>query len=507
MPTYKRPGSYVSESLNQINTVTGDGASVAAFVAPNGRGPTTPTRVESWTQFVKLFGGFDTANGSVRLPHAVFSYFANGGRVVYPVRALGTGAAKATRTLQDRDGAPANTLDVEAINEGAWGNSVYIDIVDFDDNSGTPVPGRFDLHVYEGGVTASDQVERFTNLAIGGDRDAVGIVNRLSNYVRLTDLGSATAAPDNIPALQSGVALAGGANGAAPVAGDLQTAWETLDVVEEPIDLNLPGEVIEAAITAAQAYAEARGDVFLVVDPLEDMSPDTTVDTGVIDFAQGLSATSYSALYYPFITVADPSSSVRNASRLTAPGGAVVGQYARTDSLRGFHKAPAGINNRIAGAVALERSLTNTELDNLNEAGVNAIRQVPGSGICVFGARTMKRGDAALYVPVRRTLIQIKHVLKQSTRFAIFEPNDEALWFSLTQVTEQYLRGLWQRGALRGGSQDEAFYVKCDEEINTQEVIDAGQVLLEVGVALQTPAEFVVITVGQYEGGSSASEL
>jgi hypothetical protein len=95
--------------------------------------------------------------------------------------------------------------------------------------------------------------------------------------------------------------------------------------------------------------------------------------------------------------------------------------------------------------------------------------------------------------------------LKNLTQYAIFEPNDANLWNSLDGVVSGFLDGFWRSGGLMGASASQAYYIKCDETINTPAVIAAGEVRIEVGVALQRPAEFVIIKIGQIDGGATVT--
>ena len=169
-------------------------------------------------------------------------------------------------------------------------------------------------------------------------------------------------------------------------------------------------------------------------------------------------------------------------------------------------KAPAGLQARLAGATSVA-SLTNAELDSLNSnaAAVNAIKFVSGSGIVVMGARTLKGGYIDKYVPVRRTLIYLRKALTDLTEFAIFEPNDPALWRRIDSTVSSFLTNFWSQGGLRGDTPAQAFFVKVDSTNNPQASIDNGEVHLEVGVALQRPAEFVIIKIGQFDGGSTVT--
>jgi phage tail sheath protein FI len=89
----------------------------------------------------------------------------------------------------------------------------------------------------------------------------------------------------------------------------------------------------------------------------------------------------------------------------------------------------------------------------------------------------------------------------------MFESNDQRLWARLQNTCESALIGFWQSGGLKGSTAQDAFYVKSDSTINTPASISAGEVHLEIGVALQRPAEFVVIRISQYDSGSVVTVL
>jgi phage tail sheath protein FI len=169
-------------------------------------------------------------------------------------------------------------------------------------------------------------------------------------------------------------------------------------------------------------------------------------------------------------------------------------------------KAPAGLQARLAGVVSVP-VLTNADLDSLNSsaAPVNAIKFVSGSGIVVMGSKTLKPGYVDKYVPVRRTLIYLRKALTDLTEFAIFEPNDPALWRRIDSTVSSFLTQFWAQGGLAGTTPASAFFVKVDTTNNPQASIDNGQVNIEVGVALQRPAEFVIIKIGQFDGGTTVT--
>lgn len=184
----------------------------------------------------------------------------------------------------------------------------------------------------------------------------------------------------------------------------------------------------------------------------------------------------------------------------------MVGQYLATDASRGVFKTPAGLGNKIALAVATERQLTNAELDTLNSSTspINVIRQVPGAGIVVMGGRTLDNTPGNRYINVRRSMIYIKKEITDLSGFAVFENNDSRLWAQLRTTLNVFLRSYWQQGGLRGSSPDQAFFVRCDASNNSTADIQNGRVNIEIGVALEYPAEFVVIKLGQLTGNATA---
>jgi phage tail sheath protein FI len=167
--------------------------------------------------------------------------------------------------------------------------------------------------------------------------------------------------------------------------------------------------------------------------------------------------------------------------------------YARTDQRIGVHKAPA--NDVLQGVLDLEVNLTDAQQDRLNPEGINCLRAFPGRGIRVWGARTLSRDPAWTYVNVQRLFLTAGRWIERNMSSAVFEPNDPRLWARVGRELTAYFNDLLRRGALRGRTPQEAFYVKCDAETNPPEVRDAGMVVTEIGLAPALPGEFVVLRV------------
>jgi phage tail sheath protein FI len=160
----------------------------------------------------------------------------------------------------------------------------------------------------------------------------------------------------------------------------------------------------------------------------------------------------------------------------------------------------------MANSVSTEIQLSNTQLDSLNDGTnpINVIRYVPGNGIVVMGGRTILNSPGDRYINVRRSIIYLKKQLTDLSAFAIFENNDSHLWTQIRIVLNEFLRGYWQAGGLRGNSIDQAFYVQCDSTTTSAADILNGRVNINVGVAIEYPAEFVVISLGQLTGNAKA---
>jgi phage tail sheath protein FI len=172
----------------------------------------------------------------------------------------------------------------------------------------------------------------------------------------------------------------------------------------------------------------------------------------------------------------------------------VAGVWCRTDAGYGVHRAPT---EGVLGVAGLDCDGAEDDQAELAEAGVNSIRAFPGQGIRVWGARTLSSDPEWRYVPVRRVLLHLASSIDQGTRWTVFEPNDERLWEVLREQVEDFLDRSWREGALAGETANDAYYVKCDAETNPSEVIDAGQVVCEIGIAPVRPGEFAILRLSR----------
>ena len=206
-------------------------------------------------------------------------------------------------------------------------------------------------------------------------------------------------------------------------------------------------------------------------------------------------------MYYPHVRAKDP---LDDNMRTFVPSGAVAGIFARTDNTVGVWKAPAGLDTFLTSVSELELTLTDEEIGQLNELGVNCLRKVPPRGIVIWGSRTLVNKDTNSepfsfwkYIPIRRLALFIEESLYRGTQWVVFEPNDEPLWSKIRVNVGNFMRDLFMKQALHGTKSQEAYFVKCDGETTTQADIDNGIVNIIVGFAPLKPAEFVIIKIQQ----------
>ncbi|MGW0060360.1 phage tail sheath family protein [Streptosporangium sandarakinum] len=512
MATYLTPGVYIEEDLSSGAANDGSASrAVGAFVGIAPTGPAAPTLVRTWAQYVQLFGGFNGPRNY--LPFAVYQFFANGGGSAYIVRATRSDATFATGSLIDsnpvEDGGPKPGFTATALSAGTTSNALKLVVAPTGAEG-----GRFDLRIVNNGQV----VERFADLSADPDdaRYVISVVNSPADGSLLIRLVNPKADEDYVynPTIDiigaQEIPLAGGADGSAPY-DYVASAKKLSDVPNVNFDLNVPAVSDTQIINPLIAWAETTGRVFVVVDgpkAAEGATPDQVMAgyTAMVTGNGSLPQSSYAAIYGPWLMCADPSSNRWGARRLLPPGGAVLGQMARTDLHRNVAKAPAGVDNAVVNVLSTEARFTEAQLDVLSENQINVIRLIPGYGHCVFGARTLKRSLPDLYVPVRRTVIMLRKTLTDQTRWAVFEPNAPELWQKVRLVLTQYLSKLRQAGVLAGQTDRESFFVNCGADQNPQSEINAGRLNIEVGIRLLYPAEFVIIKLSHYEGSATSAE-
>jgi uncharacterized protein len=284
--------------------------------------------------------------------------------------------------------------------------------------------------------------------------------------------------------------------------GALLTKLEALDDISI---IAAPGITDKQVCGTIVNHCETLGDRFAILDSPEVIGTDDDFDPDQLNPSNmnlWPGNSSYAAFYTPWIEVYDPAKQVMtqgDGHTFVPPSGHMAGIYARVDTQRGVYKAPA--NEVVANALGLKYSISKSQQDLLNPQGVNCIRYLNGD-IRVWGARTIG-GDANeewKYINVRRVFLFLSVSIDQGTQWVVFEPNDTSLWAKIRRNVTAFLTNVWRSGALFGDTAQQAFFVKCDAENNPPEVRDLGQVIIDIGVAIVRPAEFVIFRISQWEG-------
>jgi hypothetical protein len=277
-----------------------------------------------------------------------------------------------------------------------------------------------------------------------------------------------------------------------PVPGALDSLLQSLTDEDLAVDADLvcmpdiQQKILDFCRTAADTHGRYR---FALLDSVMGASMDEVLAQR--NFIVGDDA----ALYYPWIRVADgPVAS----GGCVPPCGHVAGICARSDRLYGVHKAPA--NEIVEEAIDLELVLNDREQGVLNPGNVNCLRSFPGRGVRVWGARTVSLDSSWRYVNIRRLFHSICREIERRMANMVFEPNGPSLWMRISRELGGYLSELHRRGAFRGEKAEDAWYVKCDSETNSAEIRNEGKVVVEIGLALAVPGEFIIVTIVQSDG-------
>ncbi len=209
----------------------------------------------------------------------------------------------------------------------------------------------------------------------------------------------------------------------------------------------------------------------------------------------------YAALYYPYVLAIDPEDPQGIRTKRQPVSGHVAGVFSATDAEFGSMRAPAGFY--LPGVVGLGRELDPEEAEYAYDAKVNTLKRVPGKGVKVWGARTLSSDLQWRYINVRRSFSRISQAIKSGMAWAVFEPQGPGLRKRVVRSVTAFLLDIWREGFLVGKTPDEAFMVRCDDELNPLENIDKGILTTQIGLALSKPTEFIVIQLEAEREGST----
>jgi len=540
MPEYLAPGVYLEEFEIGAKPIEGVSTSTLGIIGETERGPVVPKLVTNFEDYRRAFGDYMPNS---YLPNALEGFFANSGKRCYVARIVGKGAKTSsfsagggggggdapppkeadgkgkTPAAPEKKGGKASLFNMRAIGPGKWGDNIAVKIED----AGLALEGRnaelFKMTVVywrEKPAKVVDptiienekdpdyrkpaRIEIYDNLS-PAVLSADNYQKRISGVSVLIDIEQGE---EGRPANQEFTFLSGGTDGNKIGLDDYKGNSDAgvgkesgLLGFEQVTDISIvlaPNENdIDGLTGAVVGHCENMKDRFAIIQCKDSDKP-----AGTLMPPQDSKC---AAFYYPWIYVMDPLTQRR---KLIPPGGHVAGVYARSDTERGVHKAPA--NEVLRGALELQFPISRGKQDVLNPRGVNCIRVFPGRGIRIWGARTVSSDPLWKYINVRRLFLYVGESIEAGTQWVVFEPSNEQLWARVKQTVTQFLTGVWRTGALMGSSAEEAFFVRCDRSTMTQDDIDNGRLVCVIGIAPTKPAEFVILRIAQWQGGSAATE-
>ena len=256
-----------------------------------------------------------------------------------------------------------------------------------------------------------------------------------------------------------------------------------LEAVDASIIYVPNAQAITGLADALISHCERLRNRFAIIDSLKGQDPSSVTKPRDSSFA---------ALYYPWIYVKED---VTGRLCLVPMGGHIAGIYARTDIEVGVHKSPA--NQLVNGAISLEVTMKPNQQDSLIPQGINSIRNFPGRGLLVWGARTLSSDPERKYVNVCRLMIYLEQSITKGTTWVVFEPNNIATWAKVKSAIENFLMQTWKNGFLMGVNPQEAYFVKIDRTTMNQSDIDNGRLIVLIGIAPVKPAEFIIFRINQ----------
>jgi phage tail sheath protein FI len=496
------PGIYIEEPNTGPRPIQGVGTAVAAFVGrvawrgdwgskwgADPKLPKGPIAISSWTAYATYFQtqeDLGAAWSADYLGNAVYGWFQNGGRKCYivPVGRLGASGAVEVST---------------AIGELAFIATPKANVKDLAVEV-KETPGKDgNAASYTIRLSSGNKKEELVKDAPVG----AGWLNEGAKALTLASIDSRDKAPQpgtaqskvSVPATADFQGKAADRSGIAGLEVIDEVTMVACPSIWEPeVRKALEPDGVIAVQKALVEHCERLRDRMAILDCPPDVS-----DVGVTEWVtKKLNLPSaFAAFYYPWVKIASPDSAP------VPPCGHIAGIWARSDGERGVHKAPA--NEIVRGAIGPESTITMAEQESLNPIGINCIRQFTGRGTLVWGARTLAaKADARWrYINVRRLFNYVEESIEEGTQWVVFEPNDRSLWAKVTRDITGFLTRVWRDGALFGATAEQAFYVKCDDELNPPEVRDAGQLIIEIGLAPVKPAEFIIIRFTQWVGGGA----
>jgi uncharacterized protein len=548
--TTSYPGVYIEELPSLVHSVQPAPTSIAVFVGYTHpfltRNFQTPVPLFSFADYQTNFGGFFSSSF---LPdyvgQAVYQFFLNGGPMCYVVGLQAewyySGGTQQVQVAAATVAVPAEApsiiftalqptgIQVTAPVTGTLGIPMNVAISNLQSSvrpsSAEPSPplDTADIVISYGTTVETYRKVTLANLQTTSDLNSgvpvpSGAAAPMLQNSRLATVTLSDPPPTAFP--PAGSFSLAYPSGSAPQSGwgvinTSESQWQNVFADNQPLDkvpvfnlLVTPGISDPGVTSEGVAYCERKRAFYIMDTP----SPDTSgwdANSVVTALATGTALSPSppvsinAAVYYPWLTTSDP---ITGLPSTAPPSGFVAGIYGQTDSSPGVWQSPAGIQTALLGTTGVDPSglMTDPQQGIMNQNAVDCLRQFPGSGTVVFGARTTAAADIAQqqwkYVAVRRTALFIEQSLYASLTWAVFQPNATPLWNALTQEVGAFMFSLFRQGAFAGDTPSQAFLVQCDSTTTTATDIANGVVNILVGFAPLVPAEFVVIQIAQLAG-------
>lgn len=465
MASYTAPGVYVQDVASASQTVTQASSSIGILIGVARAGvANTAKKIGSWTEYIENFAcGLDTPfDENSYLPYAVYGFFQNGGKELY-VGNVKKNAKSATGS--------GTVLNCEAASEGVWGNDLSIVIArasDYTEESKT-----FDITVSLG---SSDKI-------VVSDVTSANVIDTMNNHRSLKSWLYSVEFADGVTELaEETISFSGGSDGDELKDSDFIDALTMLDFLDDVTMVAIPGQTSKAVNDALMSYCD-NNELF----PFLDMPRGATAEE-TRAYRKSISAFT-GVMCYPWIKVNDP---LTDGLKAVPTCGHAMGVYARSIEAYGVYKAPGGVEAVVRGAIEMDTVITKAVLSSLNPVGVVCIMSRPNAGIVLWGVRSLNSTDSDMkYVSDGLLNLMLKKSLYDGTQYAVFERNTDKLWKKVSTTCKSFLETLREQGAFKGEA-DEAYFVTVDESNNTDQTINEGQLIIDIGYAPTKPAEFVV---------------
>lgn len=479
---------------------------IALFIGSCERGPVgAPTRVEGWRAFVAIFGDLQA---DMVMPHAVRSYFDNGGRVAHILR-LAPGAWVASAKwdlLADGGFAPAAAVHqryhVTAKYPGVWGNALSVEPIF---RRGDGEPDSFEFVIRSNG----EVIERLGAVRVDAVEEDVG---ERSAFVSIKpDDTSPVIAPSAATGPRrrewDAIRPVSGSAGTTPTRDNYVQAIEQAMRVPEAALIAMPDlhshcteqDAAEVILAAARS-CDIELDRMVVADLPEYVELTQQAQAWLARFANDPAVARAAAFYHPWIAMRDPIGTLKAPLRTMPPSGHVAGLISRLDRIKGAHVTPA--NDSLSDAADLTRRPGDTVQGQLNSLGINALRCQSGRGLVVWGGRTPNIAPGGQqFVAHRRLVHRLVRALRRVAEPLVFDPNDHMLALTLSRTATTLLMESFHAGVLKGVTPQEAFQIEVGPDVNDPITRDRGQLICLISIAPAVPMEFIQIRVGLNPAG------